>query len=230
MPKVVPEYKAEARARIAEVAERLFVTKGYHRTTMDDVALALGVSKGALYLYYPSKVDLLRQIQAENRRWSRRLMDEALRSADPTGVFSTAFDRAFGEATARDHLALWFELFGEATRDEAIRRAMRDDHREDRRTLRRFFVELQRRGHLPPDTDLDVLTFEVVSLFQGAFWDISVGSDPDRVRDVLRAALNDLFAPGRRARSAGGAGVTRRAGGRRASSAARATRSSGSSR
>ncbi|HYY91990.1 MAG TPA: helix-turn-helix domain-containing protein, partial [Candidatus Dormibacteraeota bacterium] len=62
MPKVVPEYKEEAKTRIIEAANRIFADKGYHEATMDDVAKQLGVSKGALYLYFPSKVDLFEEM------------------------------------------------------------------------------------------------------------------------------------------------------------------------
>jgi len=58
MPKVVPEYKEEAKSRILEAANKVFAEKGYHEATMDDIAKRLGVSKGAIYLYFSSKEDL----------------------------------------------------------------------------------------------------------------------------------------------------------------------------
>jgi len=58
MPKVVPEYKEEAKSRILDVANKVFAEKGYHEATMDDIAKRLGVSKGAIYLYFSSKEDL----------------------------------------------------------------------------------------------------------------------------------------------------------------------------
>src|SRR5215813_521923 len=36
-------------------ATNVFITQGYRRTQMDDVATALGVAKGTLYLYVESK-------------------------------------------------------------------------------------------------------------------------------------------------------------------------------
>ncbi len=196
MPKVVPSYKAEARARIAEVAQRLFETNGYRRTTMDDVAEALGVSKGALYLYYPSKVHLLREIQTGNRRLARRWMDNALaEDVDPAARFADTFDEAFDHDFGRQQIALYFEILGEASHDPEIRRAIRDDHQGDLRSLRRFLGELRRRGRIAPGVDLDLLVFEVVALFQGAVWDLSVGLDPARIRRTLRAAVRHVLAP-----------------------------------
>src|SRR5947199_10461582 len=55
MPRVVPEYKEEAKNRILTAANQVFGEKGYRQPTMDDVAKKIGVSKGALYLYFASK-------------------------------------------------------------------------------------------------------------------------------------------------------------------------------
>jgi AcrR family transcriptional regulator len=208
MPKVVPSYKAEARARIVEAATRLFVSRGYRRTTMDDVAEALGVSKGALYLYYRSKVDVLREIQAQNRQLARHWIAEALkRPDDAAATFFGSFEEVFDRWADREQIALYFEILGEASHDAEIRAAIRVDHREDLKSLRGFLSELRRRDLLPSKTDLDVLAFMVVALFQGAVWDLSIGLDPERTRRVLRASLQEILwrprdAPGRRRRPA----------------------------
>lgn len=50
--------KAERRAAILDVAERIFLDKGLDGTTMDDIASAAELSKGALYLYFRTKDEL----------------------------------------------------------------------------------------------------------------------------------------------------------------------------
>jgi AcrR family transcriptional regulator len=42
-------------SRLVEVATRVFIEQGFRQTRMDDVAEALGVAKGTLYLYVESK-------------------------------------------------------------------------------------------------------------------------------------------------------------------------------
>lgn len=201
MPKVVPGYKAEARSRILAAAQRLFLTKGFRRTTMDDVAVALGVSKGALYLYFRSKVDLLRAIQAENREMSRRWMAEALAARnDPARRFSEMFDAEFVRSVHRQDIALFAEIMAEASHDEEIRAAIRVDRREDLRSLRSFLAELRRRGLLASHADLDVLAFTITSLFEGAVWNLSLGLERGRTVRQLRSALNEILAPPERPR------------------------------
>lgn len=43
-------------------AARLFTVSGYHGTSMDDIASAVGVTKAALYHYFGSKSDILHEI------------------------------------------------------------------------------------------------------------------------------------------------------------------------
>lgn len=45
--------------KLLSEAFRLFVTKGYDRTSMADLAKAANVSKGAFHHYYPRKQDIL---------------------------------------------------------------------------------------------------------------------------------------------------------------------------
>lgn len=60
MPKVVPEYKELAKKKIIKAAYTLFDEKGYHSTSMDDIAAEVGVSKASLYSYFKSKEAILK--------------------------------------------------------------------------------------------------------------------------------------------------------------------------
>ena len=66
MPKVVPEYKKIAKEKITNAAYNVFTNKGYHKTTMDDVANEVGVSKASLYSYFKSKEEILQTVTKEN--------------------------------------------------------------------------------------------------------------------------------------------------------------------
>ncbi|MBJ9987465.1 MULTISPECIES: TetR/AcrR family transcriptional regulator [Paenibacillus] len=51
--------RQQAKAKIREAAIDLFMRKGYHATSIDDVSKHAGVSKGLLYNYYKGKEELL---------------------------------------------------------------------------------------------------------------------------------------------------------------------------
>jgi len=44
---------------ILQAAEAIFTEKGYHEASMDEIAAHVGVAKGTVYLYFPSKQDLV---------------------------------------------------------------------------------------------------------------------------------------------------------------------------
>jgi AcrR family transcriptional regulator len=52
MARTIPDDRL---VRLVECATQVFITQGYRRTQMADVAQALGVAKGTLYLYVESK-------------------------------------------------------------------------------------------------------------------------------------------------------------------------------
>lgn len=52
------------RAELIDCAQRLFLAKGYERTTINDVIAATGLSKGAFYHHFRAKEDLLEAITA----------------------------------------------------------------------------------------------------------------------------------------------------------------------
>lgn len=64
---------AERRRQLLEVATRVFAERGYHETSMNDIAEAAGVTKPVLYQHFDSKRLLYRDLLNEI---GRRLQDE----------------------------------------------------------------------------------------------------------------------------------------------------------
>lgn len=61
------ERRKEARpGELLDAALDLFVEKGFAATRSEEVAARAGVSKGTLFLYFPSKEDLLKAVVREN--------------------------------------------------------------------------------------------------------------------------------------------------------------------
>lgn len=55
----------QKRRRVMEAAAALIAEKGYHETSMRDIAAALGMSAASLYHYFPGKEDLVVALQRE---------------------------------------------------------------------------------------------------------------------------------------------------------------------
>ncbi len=67
------------RSRVLQAALSVFSQKGYHETTMDEVAKAAQVSKGALYLHFPSKQSLFSALVETAANMLVEEMQEAMR-------------------------------------------------------------------------------------------------------------------------------------------------------
>ncbi|PTC14974.1 TetR/AcrR family transcriptional regulator [Bacillus wiedmannii] len=59
--RTVKEYE-ERRKEILETAERLFLTKGYTKTTVNDILKEIGIAKGTFYHYFKSKEEVMDEI------------------------------------------------------------------------------------------------------------------------------------------------------------------------
>ncbi len=93
----------EGRARIAKAALPLFISYGYHTTTVRSVAQSADMSVGAVFNYFDTKDDILRyiledsqgQIEQTVRAVEQQIESEA-RSLSPAEIFLKVF-RAYGD-------------------------------------------------------------------------------------------------------------------------------------
>ncbi len=184
MPKVVPEYKAQARARIVDAARTLIRRKGFRSATMDDIAKEIGVSKGAIYLYFPTKVDLLVAIQARARDELLGGWQGLLEAGDVAEGMAASLDQVFsGEVDP----AVFHELVVEAASDPAVRRALLADRRDDSKLLLGFLKQLEQRGRIPKMRDPVAVTEIVLSLFEGTVLQRMLqGQETDARKSLIR--------------------------------------------
>jgi len=70
--------KQQRKLDIIDAAEKVFLTKGFDQTTMDDVAEQVELSKGTLYLYFRSKEELYSEIIKRGEQILTNLFKEAV--------------------------------------------------------------------------------------------------------------------------------------------------------
>lgn len=110
--------RKEARPQeLLDAALDLFVEKGFAATRSEEVAMRAGVSKGTLYLYYPSKEDLLKEVVRHN------VVNQIAEGAD----LIRQHEGSTSELLARV-LRLWWERMGE-TRASGILKLMMSEAR-----------------------------------------------------------------------------------------------------
>ena len=87
--------RSDTRQRIQEVARDLFARQGVQRTSLQDIADKLGISKPALYYHFDSREDLVRSILVP-------LIDEGERFVDD--------QESRGDTDARELLEGYFDF------------------------------------------------------------------------------------------------------------------------
>ncbi len=86
------------RDEVVDIAAQVFAERGYHRTTIDDLVEATGLTRGGLYHYISGKQELVIQI---HQRFIEPLLDEAEQIA-AEGRPADETLRLLGEALMRD--------------------------------------------------------------------------------------------------------------------------------
>jgi AcrR family transcriptional regulator len=114
------ESKARTRERLIAEAERLFVERGYAATSLEQIAQAAEVTKGAIYGHFESKEELLLSaIEAAPSPSYPLLVD----SSRPLPERLEEFGRQTGDQQPADarSFAAWLEFVAALLRNEAAR-------------------------------------------------------------------------------------------------------------
>nr|WP_218131177.1 TetR/AcrR family transcriptional regulator [Pseudomonas benzenivorans] len=70
-----------ARGKLLQTAAHLFRSKGYERTTVRDLASAVGIQSGSIFHHFKSKDEILRSVMEETIRYNTALMQASLNEA-----------------------------------------------------------------------------------------------------------------------------------------------------
>ncbi|MBQ0832249.1 TetR/AcrR family transcriptional regulator [Marinobacter sp.] len=71
-----------ARGRLLREAARLFREKGYERTTVRDLAAAVGIQSGSLFHHFRTKEEILKAVMVETIRLNTAVMQAAMSEAN----------------------------------------------------------------------------------------------------------------------------------------------------
>lgn len=181
MPKVVPEYKEEARKKIIDAGLEVMSRKGYYNTTMDDIAAHLGVSKGALYLYFKNKDELVAAIVENFHIKNRDSARETFPTQTPLKAWYDFFDRIV--TFDPEYSAFIFEIAAMAVRNDVIRESYSDDLKQSLEMASNGIACQQRSGLVRSDIDPRTLAVAIIAIFSGLRTLAIAGVEPDELRE-----------------------------------------------
>jgi AcrR family transcriptional regulator len=180
----------ERRAELVRTAARLFAERGYHGTSMGDIARAMGVQKASLYSLTGSKQQLLYD--------TVRAGAEAFHAAlDAVGDEAHAVERI--RQALRGHLQVVAEQLDTATvftrewryLDDAFLEEFVGERRRYEERWRELFREGVERGELRVDLRPSDAALLVLSAANWAYTWLPAGADTDTLADRFTAIVVD---------------------------------------
>ena len=198
MPRISAAREEATRRRILNAAREVFVDKGLDGASIDDVVAAAGLSVGAIYNYFPTKDELIRQC-----------IDHAVKEETAALLADT---QAAGSATERIDRGLrgWWkytldvpggaaflaQAWGAASRRPLIRDLMARRFERGVTVNSLLFRACVEHGELPAGLDIDGLARTVQALLDGMILEYVVSGGTlrraevqKRLRFVLDAAM-----------------------------------------
>jgi AcrR family transcriptional regulator len=124
------EKKAQTRERLIEAAARVFAEKGFASTSLDEVADAAGLTKGAVYSNFENKEDLVVAVLRAHQDRQSGIKDIAT-AAGTLEEQQAVAGRLFSESVAqeRDAFLLLLDFTAYALRNPAVYADFLERHR-----------------------------------------------------------------------------------------------------
>ena len=159
----------DRKLEVLHAAARLFNEQGYHNTTMDDIAAALGVTKPALYYYAKSKDEILYEVISRAVTHAAEMLESQKAQDMPATERLRRFFEAWTHTICGD--------FGRClvhTKATSLEPGSRKRDRRSRRGIHDHVANIIRSGIAEGsinECNADLMTLGLFDLFNGiAYW------------------------------------------------------------
>lgn len=174
------EQAAETNRQILDAAENLFLEKGYDNVSLEEIAAAAGMTRGAVHWHFKNKQGLLLALRERARESFTRLADELAESKDGASLDKLG-----------DHLADMFERLHSDPRQQGLLRVMirlsllekgveqEDSFRHGMNTaFVRIFQTIQDDSGLPPPWTPETAASILSATIHGFVMEWALGKSP----------------------------------------------------
>ena len=167
--------KAEAektRQRILMAALDLFAAKGYERTTFEDVAERIRLTKGAVYWHFKSKPDLLLELVTHMTDKHNEELSRMLSPPDsPDGLVAHFVERArllVNKPLNRKYFLMMLSMDWPSAKFAPIKTRLHELKSNPFNLIKDSLTAFQKRGDIRPDSDVEAVTMSLGALWLGA--------------------------------------------------------------
>jgi AcrR family transcriptional regulator len=178
------------RAELTRAAARLFAEKGYHGTSVGDLAQALGLQKGSLYTHIDSKADLLWEVCREGAEAFHAALDGIPDDSPAVERIQAALRAHLRVVAAQHDIAVVFVREWRYLEGARCAQFVAERRRYEER-VRTLFREGREHGELRTDLDDAMAALLSLSAANWASTWLRPGSDTDELADRFAALLLD---------------------------------------
>jgi AcrR family transcriptional regulator len=177
---------------IVKIALQLFLQKGYEKTSLNDIAGEVGITKPAIYHHFKNKDELFHEVLTfffeEMGKWSSARFASCKTMRDLLKAFFQSLT-SFTEVTEillgkqkKNTSYSFLELFLDASkRDPSIQKRIEQGFLMTRKFLAAELKKAQKKGEIRGDVDCETLAFQIHALIEGtgliSYLDKSVDMD-----------------------------------------------------
>jgi TetR/AcrR family transcriptional regulator, cholesterol catabolism regulator len=178
------------RHELARTAARLFAERGYHGTSIGDLAEAMGVQKGSLYAHIDSKQDLLYEATREGAQAFHAALDSVPENLPATERIRLALRAHLRVVAEQLDVATVFTREWRYLEGERALEFLSERRRYEER-IRALFREGREVGGLRSDPDDGAAALLVLSAANWAYTWLRPEADTDALADRFFALLLD---------------------------------------
>ena len=196
MPKVTQSYLDARRQQIVEAAQTCFARQGFHQTSMQDICKGAGLSPGAVYNYFPSKVQIIAAACTGCQEVDSALIESAQSQAgDWSQVIDHLVDFGFGSMDRpefREHMRMMVQLWSEALNREEVNTALMASSFDTWvQSFTALFQSAQSNGDIDHDLDPRAVAGLMIALWHGVVLETAL--NPGLDVSGYPAALKALY-------------------------------------
>ncbi|MEN6610837.1 MAG: TetR/AcrR family transcriptional regulator [Methanoregulaceae archaeon] len=191
MPKIFPQYKEDAKKKIVQAAMAVAIRNGYQTMTVEDVAKEVGVTKGALYVYFQNKEELFNEVLIGISKMIREAMEYSHTEGDLDTVLNRLVDQLF--RVVSPNVPVFAELVSISSRDPAVRRMIEEMLGRNVGIIENEIRILQEQNLLPEDLDLHAAALEVTSISIGMGARIYLGADREDTKKLWITSVKKIL-------------------------------------
>ncbi len=188
---------APPRQRVLDAAMACFARSGFHGASMQEICAEAGMSPGAVYRYFPSKVSIIAAIAEADRIHHAAFFERMAEADDPVEALASIGIDTLEQMLAGPQAALAAETMSEAVRNPEVRAMFDRNIREARAGVIAALRRGQARGAVDPDLDVETAVQLVMAMGDGLV--VHQALDPSltaaRFRPVLQLLLRRFLRP-----------------------------------